>query len=100
MNNNNILFSKISSDAVLLIQVLTSSEKTVGELGKILLWRQPKVSSLLSVLRRHDLVRVRADGLRRYYSLNLRQLERYASDLRNIADILSPPLGIQVRRHT
>jgi DNA-binding transcriptional ArsR family regulator len=57
-----------------LLDALGTGEATVTELVQRLGMRQPQVSKHLGVLRTVDLVRVRADGRRRWYRVNGRAL--------------------------
>lgn len=50
-------------------------ELSVGELVELLGVSQPTVSKHLKVLREHELVEVREDGQRRFYSLDVAALE-------------------------
>jgi DNA-binding transcriptional ArsR family regulator len=58
---------------------LKSGDKAVGELVEELGASQPTISKHLRVLREASLVTMRAEGQRRYYSLNAGPLERISS---------------------
>ena len=53
-----------------ILRILTSGEKTAGELAERFDMTKPSMSHHFSVLKEADLVRTRRDGQQIYYSLN------------------------------
>jgi len=58
-----------------IVELLAEGERTAGELASQFEAARPGVSRHLRVLREHGLVRVRAEGRRRVYSLDPRPLD-------------------------
>jgi DNA-binding transcriptional ArsR family regulator len=65
-----------------ILDLLKGGERPAGELVDALAISQPGVSKHLKLLREAGLVRVRADGQRRLYSLEPRQLAEIETWLR------------------
>jgi DNA-binding transcriptional ArsR family regulator len=59
-----------------ILRAVSAREHTVGELARALRLRQPAASQHLLALRRANLVVVRADANRRYYSANAAELDK------------------------
>jgi DNA-binding transcriptional ArsR family regulator len=58
-----------------IVELLATDERTAGEIASHFTTSRPGVSRHLRVLREHGLVRTRADGQRRLYSLDPAPLE-------------------------
>lgn len=58
-----------------ILEIVCAGERAVNEVADLLELDQPSVSKHLKVLREVDLVRVRRDGRRRFYSADLAALE-------------------------
>ena len=69
---------------------LRKGDKAVGELVQELEASQPTISKHLKVLREADLVSMRAQGQKRYYTLNPKPLAGIASWLETF-DVAAPP---------
>jgi DNA-binding transcriptional ArsR family regulator len=86
------------------VELLAERERSAGELAAEFATSRPGVSLHLRVLRDHGLVRVRADGRRRLYSLDpapLAELDewlgRYRGFWRNRLDALETEIHRQRR---
>jgi DNA-binding transcriptional ArsR family regulator len=86
------------------VELLAERERSAGELAAEFATSRPGVSRHLRVLRDHGLVRVRADGRRRLYSLDpapLAELDewlgRYRGFWRNRLDALETEIHRQRR---
>jgi DNA-binding transcriptional ArsR family regulator len=74
---------------VRIVEQLRGGERSVGALVSTLAVCQPGVSRHLRILHRTGLVRVRADGQRRLYSLRpqpFRDLDRWIQDYRDLVE--------------
>ena len=76
---------------------LRKGDKAVGELVQELEASQPTISKHLKVLREADLVSMRAQGQKRYYTLNPKPLAGIASWLETF-DVGRPPPTADARR--
>lgn len=72
-----VQFFKVMADEsrLKIVGLLSTGERSVGELAVLLGLQEPTVSHHLGRLRELDLVEVRAEGNTRYYWLNRRRLE-------------------------
>ena len=77
---------------------LRKGDKAVGELVQELEASQPTISKHLKVLREADLVSMRAQGQKRYYTLNPKPLAGIASWLETF-DVAAPPRHQHSHRH-
>src|SRR6476660_7243988 len=83
---------------------LQSGDKAVGELVEELAASQPTISKHLKVLREADLVSMRAQGQKRYYTLNTKPLAGIASwletfDVGQAAAVTAAPKVPDTRTH-
>lgn len=69
---------------LLILGILARSERSVGELEKILRLPQPAVSQQLARLRLDNLVTCRRDGRTIYYSLASQRVREICADLQRI----------------
>lgn len=87
-----LAFFKVLSDEsrLKIVGAVSGGERTVDELANMLSLQAPTVSHHLSRLKEVELVSVRADGTKRFYSLNmdaLRTLSKRVLSLDTVADI-------------
>lgn len=78
-----VQFFKVMADEsrLKIVGLLSTGERSVGEMAELLGLQEPTVSHHLGRLRELDLVEVRAEGNTRYYWLNRRQLEALSRQL-------------------
>lgn len=78
-----VQFFKVMADEsrLKIIGLLSTGERSVGELAELLGLQEPTVSHHLGRLRELELVEVRAEGNTRYYWLNRRRLEALNREL-------------------
>ncbi len=73
----NDLFKTLADESrIRLILLLQQQELTVAELADITRLAQPRVSTHLSHLKKHNLVQVRKQGVSSFYKLNIEQFEK------------------------
>ncbi len=74
--NLNDLFKTLSDESrIRLLLLLQQQELTVAELSEITRLAQPRVSTHLSHLKKHQLVQVRKQGVSSFYRLNTNQID-------------------------
>lgn len=81
----NDLFKTLADESrIRLILLLQQQELTVAELADITRLAQPRVSTHLSHLKKHNLVQVRKQGVSSFYKLNNEQFERDFAGILNM----------------
>ena len=75
MNLNDLFKSLTDESRIRLILLLQQQELTVAELAEITRLAQPRVSTHLSHLKKHQLVLVRKQGVSSFYRLNTEQIQ-------------------------
>jgi DNA-binding transcriptional ArsR family regulator len=84
-----------------IVELLAADELTAGEIASHFATSRPGVSRHLRVLREHGLVRTRADGQRRVYSLDpapLEELEAWLAHHRAFWTNRLDALDTEIRR--
>ncbi len=76
MNLNDMFKTLADESRIRLVLLLQQQELTVAELAEITRLAQPRVSTHLSHLKKHQLVQVRKQGVSSYYRLNSEQIEK------------------------
>ena len=81
MNINDLFKTLADESRIRLILLLQQQELTVAELAEITRLAQPRVSTHLSHLKKHNLVQVRKQGVSSFYRLNNDQIEQQFAGL-------------------
>ncbi len=81
MNINDLFKTLADESRIRLILLLQQQELTVAELVEITRLAQPRVSTHLSHLKKHNLVQVRKQGVSSFYRLNNDQIEQQFAGL-------------------
>lgn len=92
MANDEIFTALADPTRRLLLEALKPGERTVGSLVEELEVSQPTVSKHLKVLREAELVLMRADGQRRFYTLSLPALATAAAWVGSFLPVTAPVL--------
>ena len=74
----------------LILQVLAAVPSSVSDLARVLPISRPAVSQHLKLLKEAGLVRHRAEGTRRIYSVDARELGRYREQLVRLWGLTTP----------
>ena len=84
-----------------IVELLAESDRTAGEIASHFRTSRPGVSRHLRVLREHGLVRSRAEGQRRLYSLDpdpLEELDAWLAQYRGFWSNRLDALDTEIRR--